>query len=143
MSFPAISGQQRLLGNPLRPCQAVSAFQSQWKLQRCATVLSAFQNVAHNLRAIAADAATLSAQANAESLARASLEISKRQYRLGSISHLARLVAQRVYQYLYQSCSSPSARLSHTADLFVSLGGTWWNRSEEAAATNKGVLGKN
>jgi outer membrane protein TolC len=106
--------------------------------------LNAFQNVADNLLAIDADAATLNAQAKAESLARESLEISKRQYELGSVSHLALLDAQRVYQQAYINLvSAQSARLSDTAALFVSLGGGWWNRSEDITTADKGVPAKN
>jgi NodT family efflux transporter outer membrane factor (OMF) lipoprotein len=122
---------------------AVAAY-DQAEAQYRATVLSAFQNVADNLRAIDADATTLNAEAKAEALARESLEISKRQYQLGSISHLALLDAQRVYQQAFINLvAAKSARLTDTAALFVSLGGGWWNRSEDIAATDKRVLGKN
>jgi NodT family efflux transporter outer membrane factor (OMF) lipoprotein len=116
---------------------AVAAY-DQAEAEYRATVLGAFQNVADNLRAIDADAATLNAEANAEALARESLEISKRQYQLGSISHLALVDAQRVYEQAYINLvAAKSARLTDTAALFVSLGGGWWNRSEDIAATNK------
>ncbi len=124
--------------------RAAEAAYDQTAAQYRATVLGAFQNVADNLRAIDADAATLNAQANAESLARESLEISRRQYQLGSVSHLALLDAERIYEQAYINLvAAKSARLSDTAALFVSLGGGWWNRSEDIAATDKGVTGKN
>lgn len=123
--------------------RAAEAAYDQAEAQYRATVLAAFQNVADNLRAIDADAATLNAQANAESLARESLEISRRQYQLGSISNFALLDAQRVYQQAHINLvAAQSARLSDTAALFVSLGGGWWNRSEDDDTTGKG-LGKN
>ena len=112
--------------------RAAEAAYDQAEAQYRATVFTAFQNVADNLRAIDADAATLNAQADAESLARESLEISRRQYQLGSVSHLALLDAQRIYQQAYiDLVSAQSARLSDTAALFVSLGGGWWNRAED------------
>jgi NodT family efflux transporter outer membrane factor (OMF) lipoprotein len=124
--------------------RAAEAAYDQAEAQYRATVLNAFQNVADNLLAIDADAATLNAQAKAESLARESLEISKRQYELGSVSHLALLDAQRVYQQAYINLvSAQSARLSDTAALFVSLGGGWWNRSEDITTADKGVPAKN
>ena len=123
--------------------RAAEAAYDQAEAQYRATVLAAFQNVADNLRAIDADAATLNAQANAESLARESLEISRRLYQLGSISNFALLDAQRVYQQAHINLvAAQSARLSDTAALFVSLGGGWWNRSEDDDTTGKG-LGKN
>ena len=124
--------------------RAAEAAYDQAAAQYRATVLSAFQNVADNLRAIDADAATLNAEANAESLARESLEISTRQYELGSISHLALLDAQRIYQQAYINLvAAQAARLADTAALFLSLGGGWWNRTEDIAATDKGATGKN
>ena len=122
---------------------AVAAY-DQAEAQYRSTVLSAFQNVADNLQAIDADATTLNAQAKAESLARQSLEINRRQYQLGSISHLALLDAERVYEQAYINLvTAKSARLADTAALFVSLGGGWWNRPEDIAATDKGVAGRN
>jgi NodT family efflux transporter outer membrane factor (OMF) lipoprotein len=60
-----------------------------------ATVLAAFQNVADSLRALDSDAASLKAQAEAESLAAESLALATEQYKLGGISYLVLLDAQR------------------------------------------------
>ncbi|MEJ1959371.1 MAG: TolC family protein [Nitrosomonadales bacterium] len=68
--------------------RAAAAAYDQAEAQYRGTVLSAFQDVADNLRAIDADAITLKAQANVESLARESLEISKHQYQLGGVNYL-------------------------------------------------------
>lgn len=103
------------------------------------TVLTAFQNVADNLRAIDSDAATYKAQANAESLARESMELSQSQYQLGAVSFLTVLDTQRSYQQAHINLVVAQAtRLTDTAALFVALGGGWWNRTEENAAKDKG-----
>ena len=109
--------------------RAAEAVYEQTEAQYRWTVLTAFQNVADNLRAIDADATALKAQANAESLARESLEISKRQYQLGGINYLTLLDAERSYQQAHINLVvAQSARLTDTAALFVALGGGWWNR---------------
>jgi len=93
------------------------------------TVLTAFQNVADALRALDLDASALKAQADAESLARESLELATRQYRLGALSYLALLDAQRTYQQARVSLvQAQAARYADTAALFQALGGGWWNR---------------
>ena len=115
-----------------------AAAYDQAEAQYRGTVLSAFQNVADNLRAIDSDATTLNAQANAEKLARESLEINRQQYQLGGVNYLALLDAERVYeQARINLIVAKSARLSDTAALFVSLGGGWWNRQKEEAVTAK------
>jgi outer membrane protein TolC len=92
-------------------------------------VLTAFQNVADALRALEYDATTLKAQAEVESLARESLTLSTSQYRLGALSYLALLDAQRTYQQArINLVSARAARFADTAALFQALGGGWWNR---------------
>lgn len=94
-----------------------------------ATVLGAFQNVADALRAIDADATALRAQAEAEALARDTLDLSTRQYQFGAISYLALLDVQRSYQQTHIALvQAQAARLADTAALFQALGGGWWNR---------------
>jgi len=118
---------------------AVAAY-DQAEAQYRGTVLSAFQNVADNLRAIDSDASTLTAQANAERLARESLEISRQQYQLGGVNYLSLLDAERVYELArINLVVAQSARLSDTAALFASLGGSWWNRPKDEATTAKDV----
>ena len=118
--------------------RAAAAAYDQAEAQYRGTVLSAFQNVADNLRAIDSDATTLNAQANAEKLARESLEINRQQYQLGGENYLALLDAERIYQQArINLIVAQSARLGDTAALFVSLGGGWWNRQKEEAVTAK------
>jgi outer membrane protein TolC len=107
------------------------------------TVLTAFQNVADNLRAVDSDAAAYKAQANAESLALESLELSQHQYQLGAVSFLTVLDAERSYQQAHINLvAAQAARMTDTAALFVSLGGGWWNRPEDNAAIDKKDPGK-
>jgi NodT family efflux transporter outer membrane factor (OMF) lipoprotein len=107
---------------------AIAAY-DQAAAQYQATVLTAFQNVADALRALDADAASLKAQAEAESLARESLELATRQYQLGAVSYLALLDAQRSHQQSRIGLvQAQAARFADTAALFQALGGGWWNR---------------
>jgi NodT family efflux transporter outer membrane factor (OMF) lipoprotein len=118
--------------------RAAAAAYDQAEAQYRGTVLSAFQNVADNLRAIDSDASALAAQANAERLARESLEISRQQYQLGGVNYLSLLDAERVYeQARINLVVAQSARLSDTAALFASSGGGWWNRQKEEAVIAK------
>ena len=92
-------------------------------------VLGAFQNVADALRAIDSDAAALRTQAEAEALARDTLDLSNRQYQLGAISYLALLDVQRIYQQTRIALVQAQAtRYADTAALFQALGGGWWNQ---------------
>jgi len=107
------------------------------------TVLTAFQNVADNLRAVDSDAAAYKAQANAESLAQESMELSQHQYQLGAVSFLTVLDAERSYQQAHINLVvAQAARLTDTAALFVALGGGWWNRTEDNIVKDKKDPGK-
>ncbi|MET0263970.1 MAG: efflux transporter outer membrane subunit [Duganella sp.] len=101
------------------------------------TLLTAFQNVADSLRALESDAAALKAQAESEALAAETLALAQEQYKLGAISYLALLDAQRSFQQAHISLVQAQAtRYADTAALFQALGGGWWNRAEgEPAAT--------
>jgi NodT family efflux transporter outer membrane factor (OMF) lipoprotein len=93
------------------------------------TVLKAFQDVADVLRALETDALTLQAQAEAETAAKAALELIEKQYELGAVSYPALLIAQRDYQKTRINVITAQAqRYADTAALFQALGGGWWNR---------------
>jgi NodT family efflux transporter outer membrane factor (OMF) lipoprotein len=93
------------------------------------TVLTAFQNVADALRALQLDAATLRAQHNALRAASETLELARGQYRLGAITYVTLLNAQRSYQQARLALvQAQAARYADTAALFQALGGGWWNR---------------
>jgi len=94
------------------------------------TVLQAFQNVADTLRALEADARTLRAQAEAERASRETFEITREQFRLGGVSYISLLVAQRLYQNArIELVKARADRFADTAALYQALGGGWWNRS--------------
>jgi NodT family efflux transporter outer membrane factor (OMF) lipoprotein len=95
------------------------------------TVLAAFQNVADALRALQLDAATLKAQQAATKAASDSLELARSQYKLGAITYVTLLNAQRSYQQARLALvQAQAARYADTAALFQALGGGWWNRTD-------------
>jgi NodT family efflux transporter outer membrane factor (OMF) lipoprotein len=113
---------------------AVAAY-DQASAEYQSTVLTAFQNVADTLRALDSDASALKAQVEVESLARESMDLTAQQYRLGGISYLVLLDAERVYQQAHVSLvQAQAARYADTAVLFQALGGGWWNRVADADA---------
>ena len=97
------------------------------------TVITAFQNVADVLRALQLDAATLKAQQHAVRAASDTFDLTRGQYRLGAITYVVLLNAQRSYQQaLLALVQAQAARFADTAALFQALGGGWWNRSDVA-----------
>ena len=98
------------------------------------TVLSALQDVADSLRALQDDALTLQADAQAESAARDSLEITRRQFRAGGTSYVNLLIAQRQYaQARLTRIQAEMARMTDSAALLQALGGGWWNRDTDGS----------
>ncbi len=90
------------------------------------TLLQAFLNVADVLRALEADARTLKARFEAESAARDTLDLTKKQLQAGAVSYLSLLDAQRRYQQSrIRLIQARADRLSDTAALFQALGGGW------------------
>jgi len=88
-------------------------------------VLTAFQNVADALHALAADAEALGAAGRAESAAQSSLEVARHQLQLGAVSYLALLNAEQSYQQASIGViQSRASRLADTAALFQALGGS-------------------
>jgi NodT family efflux transporter outer membrane factor (OMF) lipoprotein len=97
-----------------------------------AAVILACQNVADSLRALQADADALRANAEADRAAKAAFDLAERQYRLGTISFVAVLNAEQLYQQAELArVQAEASRYSDTAGLFQALGGGWWNRNEE------------
>lgn len=96
------------------------------------TVLQAFQNVADTLRALETDARTLRDQKQAEIAARASLVLTRDQYRLGGVSYLSLLTAEQQYQQArINRIQAQATRYADTAALFQALGGGWWNQNKK------------
>jgi NodT family efflux transporter outer membrane factor (OMF) lipoprotein len=91
------------------------------------TVLQALEEVADTLSALDADARTLAARAAVAEHARAGERIAEQQYRLGGISELALLDAQRqLLQAELDRVAAQADRYTDTATLFQALGGGWW-----------------
>jgi NodT family efflux transporter outer membrane factor (OMF) lipoprotein len=108
--------------------RAAQAAYEQAEAQYRETVLLAFQNVADSLRALEHDATGLKAQTDAWHAASDSLDLTRAQYRIGGVSYLSLLDAQRQYQQTVLSLAQAQAsRYADTAALFQSLGGGWWN----------------
>jgi NodT family efflux transporter outer membrane factor (OMF) lipoprotein len=105
------------------------------KAQYRNTVLLAFRNVADALKALQLDAATLKAQHHAVRVASDTFELTSGQYRLGAVTYLILLNAQRSYQQaLLALVQAQAARYADTAALFQALGGGWWNRTDTTPA---------
>lgn len=113
--------------------RAAIAVYDQADAQYRQTVLNAFLNVANTLAALQRDADAVLAQAEAEALARQSFDLVTRQYRLGAVSNLAVLDAQRTWlQTRVTLAQAQATRYADTAALFQAMGGGWWNRAELA-----------
>jgi NodT family efflux transporter outer membrane factor (OMF) lipoprotein len=116
--------------------RAAVAGYEQAEAQYRQTVLLAFQNVADTLRSLETDARALQAQSDATRYAQETLDLVQRQYRLGGTTILALLIAQQQYQQQrLLLVNAQSARYADTAALFEALGGGWWNREPQAAAS--------
>lgn len=99
------------------------------------TVVTAFQNVADTLSALAEDAEALKAAATAEQAASVTLELTRRQRQAGYASYVALLSAEQAYQQSLLALAQARAnRYSDTAALFQALGGGWWNRPDSTHA---------
>ena len=87
-------------------------------------VLSAFKNVADALRSIELDAETLRLQEDSARIAAQSLDIARRQQRLGSVTTLEVLTAQQAdARARIALVRATAARFADTTALYVALGG--------------------
>ena len=94
---------------------------TKWPTRNIATPCSrAFQNVADALRALQLDAATLKAQQRAMRAASDTLDLSRGQYRLGAITYVTLLNAERSYEQARLALvQAQAARYADTAALFA------------------------
>jgi NodT family efflux transporter outer membrane factor (OMF) lipoprotein len=117
--------------------RAAQAAFDQAAAQYRSTVLTAFQNVADSIRALHSDADALRDAAASERAAARSLEITRKQLQLGQIAYLSVLNAQNTYaQARLALVQAQANRLADTAALFQALGGGWWHRPADLAATS-------
>ncbi|WP_373379212.1 efflux transporter outer membrane subunit [Cupriavidus nantongensis] len=98
-------------------------------------VLQGLQNVADALRALEADAAALRERADSARQARDTLAVVSEQYRLGGVSQLALLDAERQSRQAALDLAQARAdRLADSAALLQALGGGWWQESPDTNA---------
>ena len=95
------------------------------------TVLTAFQNVADTLHALDQDAKGLKAAVAADHAAKASLDITNEEMKVGYANVLAALTAEGTYlQAEITLVLAEANRYFDTAALLQALGGGWWNRED-------------
>ncbi len=125
-------------GQLLHQERAAKAAYRQAAEQYRSTVLTAFQNVADTLVALAQDAESLKAAATAADDAKITLDLSRRQWQDGYISYLTLLGAQQAWQQARINLVQAQAnRFADTAALFQALGGGWWNQKSLAQDTHE------
>jgi outer membrane protein TolC len=98
------------------------------------TVLVAFQNVADALRALQADARSISAARTAVAAANRNLSLVRKQVENGQVSAPALVTAQQAY--LQTSLTLVQAQASRQANYFAllqALGGGWWPLPQQLA----------
>jgi NodT family efflux transporter outer membrane factor (OMF) lipoprotein len=128
-------------GANLHRTRASEAAFDQAAAQYKETVLTAFQNVADSLEALTSDAAALKAAVAAETAAKTSLDIARRQLALGAINYLGILQAEETYeQALINRVQAEAARFADTAALLQALGGGWWNRADVPPTATAGSV---
>jgi len=97
------------------------------------TVLTAFAQVADVLRALAHDAELVGAQKTALDTSQTSLKLQRLSYAAGKSDLLQLLDAERAYQQARLGYVRAQAqRYQDTAQLFVAMGGGWWEAKELA-----------
>jgi NodT family efflux transporter outer membrane factor (OMF) lipoprotein len=111
--------------------RAAQAAYQQAAAQYRSTLATALEGVANALYAIESDATALKAASDAETSANESLQITRRQLEIGSVSYLALLTAQQAQlQTRITRVQAQANRYADTAALFQALGGGWWNRTD-------------
>jgi NodT family efflux transporter outer membrane factor (OMF) lipoprotein len=121
-------------GTLLHTKRAADAALKQAAAQYQSTVIAAYQNVADTLHASLFDADALAGAVEAESAARVTYDLTRRQMEVGYVNTLALLSAETTYnQALLARVQAQATRYGDTIALFQALGGGWWNRKEVAA----------
>ncbi|MFO0997335.1 MAG: efflux transporter outer membrane subunit [Alphaproteobacteria bacterium] len=116
---------------------AVEAFQASLSTYQ-QTVLSAFGQVADTLRALEHDAQLVDASSRAATVAGASLELQRISYGAGKSDFIRLLDSERQYnQALLTHVRALAQRYQDTAQLFVAMGGGWWDAKDRLAERPK------
>jgi NodT family efflux transporter outer membrane factor (OMF) lipoprotein len=110
---------------------AIDAYRASFATYR-QTVLQGFQQVADSLQALAHDAELVAAERQVLESAEAALALQRLSYAAGKSDLLQLLDAQRAYQQARLGYARALAqRLQDTAQLFVALGGGWWQAGDD------------
>jgi len=113
---------------------AVAAYEQAGAAYR-EVVLQGLRNVADVLRALQADARTLTERADAAAQARSQHTIVSARHQAGAVSTYALLDAQRQLQStLLERTRAVADRYADTAALLQALGGGWWKEQQPASA---------
>ena len=121
-------------GTLLHTERAAAAALKQAATEYQSTVIAAYQNVADTLHASLSDADALAGAVEAETAAKLTYDLTRRQMEAGYAGYLALLSAETAYdQALLARIQAQAARYGDTIALFQALGGGWWNRKEMAA----------
>ncbi len=100
------------------------------------TVLQSFGQVADLLEGLSHDAELLAAEQTAYQSAGKALELVRTSYRLGNSTLLQVLDAQRIFQQARVGLARAQAqRYLDSAQLFVAMGGGWWERTPVSPGT--------
>lgn len=100
------------------------------------TVLTALQQVADDLRGLENDAAHVAAARTAADVSKQSLDLQRKSYTAGKTTILVLIDAERTYaQARLTLVTAQIEQFQTIADLFVALGGGWWNDPASGPAT--------
>lgn len=120
--------------------RAARALYDQAAAQYQGTVVTAFQNTADVLHALAVDADAERAAAAAQTASGRSLTIAQSQFTLGDLSRLQVLAAeQTAAQARLLLLQARANRFDDVVALYQALGGGWW--SDDAGGTTAGTRG--
>jgi outer membrane protein TolC len=93
---------------------------------------AAIQEVADTLHASLSDADALATNVRAETAAKVTYDLTRRQMEVGYVNYLILLNAETTYQQaLILRVQAQATRFGDTIALFQALGGGWWNRKGE------------
>lgn len=115
---------------------AIDAFQASAATYQ-QTVLQAFGQVADTLRALGNDADLINSQRGAVDASAASLRLQRLSYAAGKTNLLQLLDAERTYEQVRLGYAKAEAqRYQDTAQLFLAMGGGWWNAQSDGLGSN-------
>ena len=100
------------------------------------TIIAAFQNVGDVMQSIQSDQNAYNTALQATQASSKSLNLARKQYRLGDISRIALLpLEQNDLQMQLALAQAQGNRLQDTAALFQALGGGWWSTQQNQEIT--------